>query len=448
MAPTIRLRTRRAAVALATAVFVIAGALLAVTLPNQAEAQSGPVPTGELTEVTGFGSNPGDLQMYVYVPDAVQPDAPLLVGVHWCTGSGPDFYNGTPYAQLAEEHGFIVLYPSVTRESKCFDVASPEALTRGGGSDPVSIKSMIDWVESNYTIDAERRFVTGVSSGAMMTNVLLGLYPDVFAAGSAFAGVPFGCFATTDGSEWNSQCSEGEIIRTPQEWGDLVRNAYPGFTGERPRMQTWHGTEDDALRYPNFGEQIKQWTNVHGVSQTPSFSDRPRSNWERTRYGGTDSQAPVEAISVEDVGHNVITGEMIPYVVEFFGLDDPAEDPTDPTSEPTDPTDPTSEPTTDPPDGDCSATVDVVSDWGSGWQANVNVTAGAESIGGWTLTWTWPGGQTITSSWNADVSASGSTVTAGDAGWNGEVAAGETRNAWGFIASGPAVAPDVTCSAG
>ncbi len=444
MTPSIGFGPRRVLIAAVAALCLIVGALLAFASPNRAEAQQGPLPTGQLTEVTDFGANPGDLQMYVYVPDNVDPNPALLVGVHWCTGSGPDFYNGTEYARLAEQYGYIVVYPSVTRSSKCFDVASPQALTRGGGSDPVSIKSMIDWVGANYAVDAERVFATGVSSGAMMTNVLLGLYPDVFAAGSAFAGVPFACFATTNGSEWNSECANGQIDRTPQQWGDLVRGAYPGYTGDRPRMQTWHGTEDDVLFYPNFGEQIDQWTDVHGVSRTPASSDRPAANWDRTRYGDAGPQAPVEAISVENVGHNVITGGMAPYVMEFFGLDqdvDPTDPPTDPTDPPTDPTDP-------PVDGDCSATIDVVNDWGSGWQGNVLITAGDSAVSGWTLTWTWPSGQSISSSWNADVSASGSSVTARDVGWNADIAAGQTVNAWGFVASGTSTSPQITCTAG
>ena len=156
----------------------------------------------------------------------------------------------------------------------------------------------------NHNGDPNRVYATGVSSGGMMTNVLLGDYPDVFAAGAAFAGVPFGCFATTDGSEWNSACAGGTIIRTPQEWGNLVRAAYPGWTGPRPRMQVWHGTEDDVLRYPNFGEEIKQWTNVLGVGQTPAATDSPVSGWTRTRYGATGDRAPVEAVSLRGVGHN------------------------------------------------------------------------------------------------------------------------------------------------
>lgn len=211
------------------------------------------VPTATLTEVTDFGANPSNLRMYVYVPAGVTADPAVLVAVHWCTGSGPDMYNGTEYDTLADQYGFVVVYPSVTRSSKCFDVSSPQALRRDGGSDPVGIRSMVDWVTRTYDADTDRVFATGISSGAMMTNVLLGDYPDVFAAGAAFSGVPFGCFATTDGSEWNSACANGTVTHTPQQWGDLVRGAYPGYSGPRPRMQLWHGTEDDVLRPPTSG---------------------------------------------------------------------------------------------------------------------------------------------------------------------------------------------------
>ena len=138
-----------------------------------------------------------------------------------------------------------------------------------------------------------------------MTNVLLGDYPDVFKAGAAFMGVPFGCFATTDGSMWNSQCANGQHDRTPQQWGDLVRDAYPGYTGARPRMQIWHGTNDTTLRYPNFGEPIKQWTNVHGLSQTPTFTDTPQSDWTRTRYGGTGTRRRSRRSACQGAGHSL-----------------------------------------------------------------------------------------------------------------------------------------------
>jgi len=280
-----------------------------------------PASAATLREVTGFGNNPSNLRMHLYVPDRLASRPAVLVGMHGCTGSGPYFYSSTEFASLADRYGFIVIYPSATRSGKCWDVSSPQALRHDGGSDPVGIRSMISWVTRTYGADTSRIFVTGSSSGGMMTNVLLGDYPDVFKAGAAYMGVPFGCFATTDGSGWNSACANGNVTRTPQAWGNLVRAAYPGYTGARPRMQTWHGTADTTLRYPNFGEQIKQWTNVLGLSQTPARTDSPQSGWTRTRYGNTGDQAPVEAISLQGVGHSVPTTGMAARTIRFFGLD-------------------------------------------------------------------------------------------------------------------------------
>ncbi|WP_259401167.1 RICIN domain-containing protein, partial [Microbispora sp. H13382] len=96
---------------------------------------------------------------------------------------------------------------------------------------------------------------------------------------------------------------------------------YPGYTGRYPRMQLWHGTTDTTLAYPNFGEEIKQWTNLNGLSQTPSFTDYPQSSWTRTRYGNTGTQATVEGISISGVGHQLPMNGQIAYAISFLGLD-------------------------------------------------------------------------------------------------------------------------------
>jgi poly(hydroxyalkanoate) depolymerase family esterase len=367
------------------------------------EVRTAAAPTAALTEITGFGANPSNLQMYLYVPDSVTANPAVVVAVHYCTGSGPAMYTNTEYASLADRYGFIVVYPSVTRASKCFDVASPQALRRDGGSDPVGIKSMVDWVVRTYDADTDRIFATGISSGAMMTNVLLGDYPDVFAAGAAFAGVPFACFATTNGSEWNSDCANGTVIRTPQAWGDLVRGAHPGYTGPRPRMQLWHGTEDDVLRYPNFGEEIKQWTNVHGLTQTPAATDSPAPGWTRTRYGATGDRAPVEAISLQGVGHNLYASGMGARAITFFGLDSGGPDP-------------------QPQPGGCRVKV-TTNAWNTGLTASVTITnTGTSTVNGWKLGFTLPSGQSITNGWGATYTPASGPVTAANVSYNGTLA--------------------------
>ncbi|MGI5242693.1 extracellular catalytic domain type 1 short-chain-length polyhydroxyalkanoate depolymerase [Dactylosporangium sp. CA-139066] len=401
-----------------------------------------PAAAASLTEVTGFGNNPSNLRMYVYVPNTVQARPAILVAVHYCTGSGPAFYSGTEFASLADRYGFIVVYPSATRSGSCFDVSSPQALTHNGGSDPVGIMSMVTYAEQHYNGDPSRVYVTGASSGGMMTNVLLGDYPDVFKAGAAFMGVPFGCFATTDGSSWNSQCSSGQRIYTPQQWGDMVRAAYPGYTGARPRMQLWHGTTDTTLAYPNFGEEIKQWTNVLGVSQTPVYTDTPQSGWTRTRYGNAGTQAPVEAISISGVGHSLPLAGQAAMAIAFFGLNG-----TGPTqsASPSRSTSPSASASPsnpgNPGGGACTATVSV-NQWQGGFVATVRVTAGSAAINAWNVTLALPAGVSVTNSWN--VTRSGNNWS--NVAYNGHVNAGQYTE-WGFQGTGTAGSLTPSCSA-
>ncbi len=399
---------------LAAAVAVTASALMFLTAPASA---------ATLTEVTGFGTNPTNLRMHLYVPDNRPARPALLVAIHYCGGSGTAFYSGTQYASLADRYGYIVIYPSVTRSSLCWDVASAAALRRGGGSDPVGIMSMVTYVQQRYNIDTNRIYATGTSSGAMMTNVMLADYPDVFKAGASFAGVPATCFATTNGSEWNSECANGTIIRTAQQWGDAVRNAFPGYTGARPRMQIWHGTNDEILRYPNFGEQVKQWTNVHGLSQTPTFTDSPGANLTRTRYGGSGGQAPVEAISMQGVSHNLPVDAA--QVIRFFGLDTTTPTSPPPSSPPPSSPPPSSPPPSSPPPtgGPCRVTY-TMNAWNTGFTTSIQITNNsATAINGWTLAFTLPGGQTITGQWNATISPTSGAVTARNVSYNGSIPA-------------------------
>jgi poly(hydroxyalkanoate) depolymerase family esterase len=368
--------------------------------------QAAPASAASLVEVTSFGSNPSGLRMHLYVPDGVPANPAVLVAVHYCTGTGPAFYSGTEFARLADQYKFIVIYPSATRSGQCFDVYTAEALRRNGGSDPVGIRSMVSYVQQRYNADSNRIFVTGASSGAMMTNVLLGDYPDVFKAGAAFMGVPATCFATTPPNTWNSDCANGNVVRTAQQWGDAVRNMYPGYSGPRPRMQLWHGTTDPTLRYPNFGEEIKQWTNVLGVSQTPTQTDSPQSGWTRTRYGGTGTMAPVEAISVNGVGHSLPMSGMAAMAIAFFGLNTNTPPPDDPP-----PDDP-------PPTGSCTVEYKV-NWWNTGLTSDIKLTNTTTSpVSDWTLRFTLPSGQTITNGWGASYSPNSGEVTATPASYN------------------------------
>ncbi|SMC93055.1 PHB depolymerase family esterase [Lentzea albidocapillata] len=382
------------------AVLVLVAAVAISLVPQPAQAAS-------LVRVTNFGTNPTGLNMYVYAPDRLAERPALLVMVHYCTGSASAVHNGggRDYVTAADRNGYVIIYPEATRDGHCFDVSTQNALRRNGGSDSTGIMSMVSYARQRYNVDPERIVVSGISSGAMMTNVLAAQYPDVFSAGAAFAGVPAGCFATTDGSMWNSQCSGGTLLKTPQQWGDQARAMYPGYTGRYPRMQLWHGTSDTTLAYPNFGEALDQWTNVHGVSRTPATTDQPQPNWTRTRYG-TGTPAVVEGISAQGTGHDVPTAGMVAHAITFLGLDRP------PTTTTT---------TTPPPSQGCSVKA-VVNAWNTGLTETITITnTSSTPVNGWALQFTLPGGQTVTGGWSATYSPATGEVTARNVGYNAQV---------------------------
>ena len=102
-----------------------------------------------------------------------------------------------------------------------------------------------------------------------------------------------------------------------------------------------------------------------------------------------------------------------------------------PTTAPT--TRPTTAPTTPPAGGPTACRVTYAPDtWSGGFVANVTVAnTGSSAINGWTLGFTLPSGQTITSSWNATLTGSSGAVTARNIAYNGTIAANGSQS-FGF----------------
>ncbi|MGC5050915.1 cellulase family glycosylhydrolase [Micromonospora sp. DT48] len=105
-------------------------------------------------------------------------------------------------------------------------------------------------------------------------------------------------------------------------------------------------------------------------------------------------------------------------------------------------------PSSPPPSAGCTATYSISNEWQGGFQGEVQVTAGTSAIDGWTVRWTYANGQTVTQSWNATVTSSGSTVTARNVDYNGRLGAGASTT-FGFLGSwnGTNPAPTVSCTA-
>jgi chitin-binding protein len=198
----------------------------------------------------------------------------------------------------------------------------------------------------------------------------------------------------------------------PLAWSDLEPTPFSQVTN--PPASGGPGTDDGHYWWN--GTLPSGKSGKHLI-----YSVWSRSDSTETFYGCSDV--------VFDGGHGEVTG------VGNGGVTPP----------------PTNPPPTDPPpssDGGCTAMFNVSQAWSGGFQAEVMVHAPTgSSIGKWTVTWTWPGTQSLAQAWNSTATSSGSLVTAKNVNWNGTVAAGQYVT-FGLLGSGtaPPSVNNLSCS--
>lgn len=276
----------------------------------------------------GAANVPGDVSMYIYVPDDVEPNAPVLALIHYCGGTAPAVFGqaqGGGIVSAADQYGFIMVVPS---SGRCWDVVSDQTWPRGGGGDSDAIMQMVEYALTAHGGNRYRVYATGNSSGGMMTELLLGLYPDVFKAGAAFAGMPAFCRGNGEsgnGSGYSGACAGGDVTRSPQEWGAIVRAMNPEYEGHRPRVQIFHGDADDIIDINNHTEAIKEWTDVLGLNETSTRTEQVQlGNHQATRETwDNDCGFPVlDALTSLGGDHGPSDAQFVAeYVIPFLGLD-------------------------------------------------------------------------------------------------------------------------------
>lgn len=262
------------------------GVILTVLLALTAAEQS---PSAELQPIEDFGPNPGQLDMYVYVPDAHEPNSTMVVALHGCLQKASDFDDETGLTALADTLKLILLFPEQRQENngqRCFNWFQQENNKKNQGESG-SIRHMIQYMKEAYDVDSSKIFVLGLSAGGSMTAVLMANYPELFQGGAIIAGTPYECNNPTlwtsawwwwldtwfgDAAAASYACGllgYAPTQRSPEEWGDFVR-ASPGVTPSRwPVVSLWQGDADQVVNPANQRELIKQWANVHGIDEIP-----------------------------------------------------------------------------------------------------------------------------------------------------------------------------------
>jgi feruloyl esterase len=226
-----------------------------------------PPVSGRLREVVGFGSNPGSLRMFAYVPKGWAKPGWLVVALHGCTQTAAVYDHGSGWSTLADTHGFAVLFPEQQRANNpnnCFNWFLPADTMRGHG-EVLSVRQMVERMVRDHGIDRRRIYIVGLSAGGAMAAAMLATYPEVFAGGAIIAGLPYG--SARNVQEAFQAMAQGSN-RSARAWGDLVRNA-SAHRGPWPKISVWHGSDDAIVNPSNMEDALMQWSDVHGVGVQP-----------------------------------------------------------------------------------------------------------------------------------------------------------------------------------
>jgi poly(hydroxyalkanoate) depolymerase family esterase len=192
---------------------------------------------------------------------------PLIVMLHGCSQSPDDFAAGTRMNEIAQERGFLVLYPAQaprSNQSKCWNWFAPADQRRDGG-EPALLAELTRHVAATHGADPRRVYVAGLSAGAAMADILGREYPDVFAAVGVHSGLPQGAahdVASAFAVMRNGVASSGPVAAAmpfPREPARARRegaSAGASATASRAaRTIVFHGDADPTV-HPSNGNQV------------------------------------------------------------------------------------------------------------------------------------------------------------------------------------------------
>jgi poly(hydroxyalkanoate) depolymerase family esterase len=213
---------------------------------------------------------------------------PLLVMLHGGTQDADDFAAGTRMNALAEEHGFLVAYPSQCKSanpSLCWNWFKPEHQMRGAG-EPSIIAGITNEIVSEYEIDPQRVFVAGLSAGGAMAEVMGATYPEVYAAVGVHSGLSYR--SATD------VASAFAAMR-----GDPVRQR---------RQRRTRPTSDHALRVRTiiFHGDADQLVHPSNAAKIVEAQAKTGDTVERTKARSCASRTYTRAVTRDKTGTTVV----------------------------------------------------------------------------------------------------------------------------------------------
>jgi polyhydroxybutyrate depolymerase len=127
-------------------------------------------------------------QYLIYVPTkySANQSVPLLLALHGGTGNAKQFEDETGFNQIAQRDDFIVVYPdglgTFQYSLHVWNSGYIKAASDMGTADVTFLATLVTYLETTYSINESRVYITGHSNGGMMTDRMAAEHPELFAA--------------------------------------------------------------------------------------------------------------------------------------------------------------------------------------------------------------------------------------------------------------------------
>jgi polyhydroxybutyrate depolymerase len=240
----------------------------------------------------------------LYVPSSYDPAAPtpLVISLHGFVEWPAHQMQISGWNDLADEYGFIVVYPSGTKFPRRWQAGSRVGDSTDPLLDVIFISDLLDELESKYNIDASRVYANGLSNGGGMSFLLGCMLSDRITAIGGVAGAY--AFPLED-------CLPSRPV-------PMI-----AFHGTADPIVSYHGglSGDNGFLFPDLPEWMAARAVLNGCVGAPL--DLPASgDASGIRYSGCSQGADVVFYTLLAGGHSWPGGDPLPeWIVGYTSQD-------------------------------------------------------------------------------------------------------------------------------
>jgi len=255
--------------------------LWTLAMPVQAQ-QTGceaRTPAGETRQALQVGDSERDFLLYVPEAHADAGPLPVVVVLHGFTDNARGIRDDSDFNRLADEHGFIAMYPQGLGIPPRWNNGLSFFQRRDDPRDVDFLRALVPHLAEIACVDTDRVYITGFSAGGGMAHRAACELSDVYAAAGTVAGA----------------------------FSEILNGCQP----ERPvPMIAIHGTDDNVVPYegdgtwlPDINEWAAEWAERNECTTVSVTLPAPGDDVSGIAYTGCAADAEVVLYTVDGGGH-------------------------------------------------------------------------------------------------------------------------------------------------